>query len=237
MKKVPYLRGYGAFFIKEEIDRKIFPQYNKHKLNNKHISINFKQSKAGLLRIFSRAGEKAMNENDLRVIKTMEAVESSFLDMLDELPAEKITVRELSRRAKINTGTFYLHFQNIDDLYDKLIQAFFDEFIASIDYFPLFISQPELFLKKLRNTVHQKIAHCRRLFKHRDMSLSKPCLIRLLRKKIYESCPLEVSRENDIRLEAVLTSLFHMNLKYDQECPEIIQKVFTDMIRGLFVTL
>ncbi|MDO4276238.1 MAG: TetR/AcrR family transcriptional regulator [Eubacteriales bacterium] len=177
-----------------------------------------------------------MNENDLRVIKTLEAVESSFLDMLEELPFEKITVRELSRRAKINTGTFYLHFQNMDDLYDKLIQAFFDEFIASIDYFPLFILQPELFLEKLRNTVHQKVTDCRRLFKHRDMSLSEPCVIKLLQTKIYESCPLEVSKENDIRLEAVLTSLFHMNLKYDQECPEIIQKVFSDMIRGLFVS-
>ena len=66
------------------------------------------------------------------------------------------------------------------------------------------------------------------------MSLSEPYLIKLLTKKIYESCPLENSRENDIRLEAVLTSLLHMNLKYDQECPEIIQKVFSDMIRGLF---
>lgn len=175
-----------------------------------------------------------MNENDLRVVKTLEAVESSFLDMLEELPFEKITVRELSRRAKINTGTFYLHFQNIDDLHDRLIQVFLDKFIASMDYFPLFLTQPELFLDKLKDTIHQNLDHCCRLFRHRDMSLSEPYLIKLLTKKIYESCPLENSRENDIRLEAVLTSLLHMNLKYDQECPEIIQKVFSDMIRGLF---
>lgn len=176
-----------------------------------------------------------MNENDLRVIKTLEAVESAFLDMLEELPLEKITVKELSRRARINTGTFYLHFQNIDDLHDRMIQEFFDQFVSSIDYFSLFISQPELFLDQLRDTVHLNIAHCRRLFKHRDMSLSEPCLIKRLQAKIYETCPLECSRENDIRLEAVLTSLLHMNLKYDGECPEIIKHVFSDMIHGLFV--
>ena len=119
MKKVPYLRGDGAFFIKEEIDRKIFPQYNKHKLNNKHISINFKQSKAGLLRIFSRAGEKVMNENDLRVIKTMEAVESSFLDMLDELEVEGLLDQMKTREVEIKDLTKGISFKAKLELSDN----------------------------------------------------------------------------------------------------------------------
>lgn len=50
---------------------------------------------------------------DLRVQKTREAIKNTFKEMICEMPAEKITVKELTDRARIHRKTFYLHYTTI----------------------------------------------------------------------------------------------------------------------------
>ena len=57
---------------------------------------------------------------DRRTRKTKKAIESSFLTLLERKSINRITVAELCRMADIGRGTFYLHYMDVYDLYDKL---------------------------------------------------------------------------------------------------------------------
>ncbi len=59
------------------------------------------------------------NKIDLRILKTEEAIKKTFKDMLLEMPYEKLSIKELCERAKINRKTFYLHYNSIDDVLDE----------------------------------------------------------------------------------------------------------------------
>ncbi len=69
-------------------------------------------------------------ENDLRYIKTEALIRETFRDMLKEMDYSKITIRELTERAKINRKTFYLHYGTLDDLlYQLQIEIYRDMFV------------------------------------------------------------------------------------------------------------
>ena len=53
---------------------------------------------------------------DLRVIKTIEGIKSAFEALICEKDYEKITVKELCERARINKKTFYHYYETLDFL-------------------------------------------------------------------------------------------------------------------------
>lgn len=59
---------------------------------------------------------KQASKNDLRYLKTKNAIHIAFKQLLTTQPYEKITVKDLSLAAKINRKTFYLHYNTLDDL-------------------------------------------------------------------------------------------------------------------------
>jgi len=78
--------------------------------------------------------EHFMNQKktiDLRVQKTKDAIQETFKSMICEMPPNKITVKELSERARINRKTFYLHYTSIEALYSEMLQivasGYYDE--------------------------------------------------------------------------------------------------------------
>lgn len=78
---------------------------------------------------------KIINENDLRIVKTKNAIKSTLKQMICELPYEKITVKELANRAQINRNTFYLHYDIIDDVLVELQSEYSSKYIELIkDY-------------------------------------------------------------------------------------------------------
>lgn len=73
--------------------------------------------------------------DDRRKKRTEELIRGTFFEMLAEMPAYKITVAELCRRANINRGTFYLHYQDCYDLIEALsaeIADRFEPYVAAI---------------------------------------------------------------------------------------------------------
>ncbi|RNF39898.1 TetR/AcrR family transcriptional regulator [Planococcus salinus] len=60
-----------------------------------------------------------MKPLDLRVIKTKEALHEALLNMLKEKPLHSITVTAICREAKVNRGTFYMHYGKVEDLFEE----------------------------------------------------------------------------------------------------------------------
>ena len=74
---------------------------------------------------------KAKNVNRSS-IKTRALIKSTFAEMLSEKKEiNKITVTELVKRADINRGTFYSHYDDVygvaEDYENELIDKFFDD--------------------------------------------------------------------------------------------------------------
>lgn len=60
-----------------------------------------------------------MKKTDLRVVKTKEILHESLLGLLKEKSLHTISVTEICREAKVNRGTFYLHYGKVEDLFEE----------------------------------------------------------------------------------------------------------------------
>ena len=69
---------------------------------------------------------------DLRVQKTIDAIQKTFEDMICEMDYEKITVKELCERARINKKTFYRYYSVLDDLLADLQGVMIEEYLERI---------------------------------------------------------------------------------------------------------
>ncbi len=52
--------------------------------------------------------------------RTRALIEGAFLELMKEKPYTKISVREITEKADINRSTFYLHYQDVYDLLNKI---------------------------------------------------------------------------------------------------------------------
>ena len=59
---------------------------------------------------------------------TRDVIRSSFGEMLDKMPFEKITVSALIKACHIGRNTFYYHYQNIHELLDDWLQLEFGKY-------------------------------------------------------------------------------------------------------------
>lgn len=103
-------------------------------------------------------------DSDLRVARTREAIRGAFNELIMEKDADRITVKELAERARINRKTFYLHFDSIEALYDDHIRRIMDEFFAEHETTP--------------NVPEDLDGHARRFFEF--MSAQSPITERLV---------------------------------------------------------
>ena len=77
---------------------------------------------------------------DCRTIKTKSAIQESFLYFLEKKNLSQITVSEITKKAQLGRGTFYLHYKDVFDLYDEIsnnlytdMEIFFDNAYPSND--------------------------------------------------------------------------------------------------------
>lgn len=74
---------------------------------------------------------------DLRVVKTIEGIKSAFEGLICEKDYEKITVRELCDRARINKKTFYHYYETLDALLAEMQVEMSTEYMERIKGYTL----------------------------------------------------------------------------------------------------
>lgn len=60
---------------------------------------------------------------DRRIIKTKEAIKSSYTELLLENHNSKITITKLANHANIDRKTFYLHYSSVDDVLSEILET------------------------------------------------------------------------------------------------------------------
>lgn len=78
--------------------------------------------------------------NDRRNIRTEKLIKEVFLNILKTKDITKITVSEISKEANLGRGTFYLHFDDVYDLYESIendvlknLKSIFESSFPTID--------------------------------------------------------------------------------------------------------
>ncbi|NFN85842.1 TetR family transcriptional regulator [Clostridium sporogenes] len=73
---------------------------------------------------------------DLRVVKTLDNIKNSFLQLVKEKSFTKITVKDITEKARINRSTFYKYYLDKYDLKEKTINNFLTDYKNefSLDY-------------------------------------------------------------------------------------------------------
>lgn len=75
-------------------------------------------------------------KTDLRVQRTRKVIKDTFREMVMEMDASKITVKELTEQAGIHRKTFYLHYTAIEALYEDILQDVSGAYYREIDKTP-----------------------------------------------------------------------------------------------------
>jgi AcrR family transcriptional regulator len=71
-------------------------------------------------------------KNDRRTEKTRKGIKAALVTYLAQKELSRITVREISETADINRATFYAHYLDVYDLYEKVEQEILMDWSALI---------------------------------------------------------------------------------------------------------
>ncbi|MFJ7730649.1 TetR/AcrR family transcriptional regulator [Lysinibacillus sp. NPDC097231] len=80
-----------------------------------------------------RSGIKEMSKTDRRIIRTKSEIKQAFFSLLSEKNFEAITVRDITERANINRGTFYLHYVDKYNLLEQYENEMLEKFNVIFD--------------------------------------------------------------------------------------------------------
>lgn len=72
------------------------------------------------------------NKSDRRTLYTKNSIHDAYMDLIKEKPSDKISITELCQRADINRGTFYLHYNTVEDVSGEIIDEMFENAIAFV---------------------------------------------------------------------------------------------------------
>ncbi|HCT92813.1 MAG TPA: TetR/AcrR family transcriptional regulator [Lachnospiraceae bacterium] len=99
------------------------------------------------------------HKTDRRTRYTRRAIKDILLDELKTKPYSKITVTEICKKAEINRGTFYLHYYDIDDVLNDILEDFLSDTSSVLDHV-LCPRKPNCtypFCEKIRSASHYQV--------------------------------------------------------------------------------
>jgi len=108
---------------------------------------------------------KTEKKEDRRIRKTKQALQKGLAELLTEKQIQKITIKELTERVDVHRGTFYVHYEDIYDLYHSIETRVISEIedLLSKDY-PFGYKGLTLFYELLFSYLLEHKEICRSLF-------------------------------------------------------------------------
>jgi len=71
-------------------------------------------------------------KTDRRVLVTKEMIGNAFVDLLIEKPIEKITVKELCLKARVNRSTYYRHYSDVEEVLKEKEDLLYKSVLESV---------------------------------------------------------------------------------------------------------
>ncbi len=74
-----------------------------------------------------------MKKQDLRIIRTDRRIRETFLQLIDEVGFDAVTIKLLTDRAEVNRGTFYHHYADKYELLERMTNEIFEKIEATFE--------------------------------------------------------------------------------------------------------
>ena len=74
-----------------------------------------------------------MNKSESKYFNTALLMDEALLYLLEKKDFEYITIKEICKKAGVNRSTFYLHYENTNDLLEESIEMINKRFISSFE--------------------------------------------------------------------------------------------------------
>lgn len=72
------------------------------------------------------------NSTDLRVLKTLELIRTTFRCLIAETSFDDLTVSKLCQRARIGRKTFYTYYKSLDSLFEEILEGLVQDYLETI---------------------------------------------------------------------------------------------------------
>lgn len=175
---------------------------------------------------------------DLRITKTRAAIKKAFLEIREQKPLEKITIKELSTAANINKATFYLHYRDIYDLSEKLERELICECLQSVpNTYDIFENVSE-FVRMLSNSIIDNEAMIKTLFEGTRSNSFAEIFIDELYKIIAENFPeYEPTIEDRMKMTFLVEGSYHTYFRYSEQGIDKVLELLEDLSSGTIVAI
>ena len=175
-----------------------------------------------------------MDKRDLRVIKTKKAIRDTFLELKKVKSADRITVTELVEKAMIGKGTFYLHYQDIPQLYYELVKESFEEQFDAFDAYEYLLTDPPKFLSEFQKQIAHKGSDINILLNNLvEIKNYQALIIKTMVNKTFEKGILPHTKENELKLKALYGSFLTI-LPEHKDNKTIIDSIVTRFVQNVF---
>jgi len=77
-------------------------------------------------------GGKTMTQESQRVFETKERIRDAFFELYGMKKIERISIKEITDKAQLNRGTFYVYYKDIYDLLEKTEDELIEELMDKI---------------------------------------------------------------------------------------------------------
>ncbi len=148
-------------------------------------------------------------KTDKRTLRTRRLLQKQLVIKLQQQELPYITVRELTEAANINRGTFYLHYKDINDLYQALETSVVEEITSLVQPFLPLNDSAQVFqvTQSVLRYIQENIEPCQALFRTDGTAFLRHILIanRPTQQEVWDVFP----SESDIGREYVYDYIVH----------------------------
>lgn len=81
--------------------------------------------------------DTSKHQTDPRVLRTRQLIKDAFVDLLQDMDIEKMTISRIAERATINRVTFYLHYRDIPDMLEKMADDMIEDIRRAMNNQPV----------------------------------------------------------------------------------------------------
>lgn len=99
--------------------------------------------------------EKRRNKN---AVRSRRMITNAYLELINEMPMEKVTVTKIVERADLNRSTFYAHFTCPQDVMNSIEKDAVDHLLKFVNEVPLgrFLKDPLPLLMKVEDFINER---------------------------------------------------------------------------------
>ena len=87
-----------------------------------------------------------MDKAQSKYKNTAKLMNQALLNLLQKKDLEFITIKEICVAAGVNRSTFYLHYENVDDLLNETIEYLNEDFLSAFNFSNNTIEKPSDFV-------------------------------------------------------------------------------------------